>query len=203
MEVATAKVKDLREQSGAGIMACRNALIEAEGDTEKALQILKEKGILKAQKKSGRATNQGLIEAYIHTGGRIGAMVEVNCESDFVARNEDFPADTSTPVATGGLLFGWAQQLVCLDLRDGLRTRWTHAEEKLDDYCTLIAGNGRALVTTSYGELILLAADGEEFNVISRMELFEEEVEVWSHPALVNGRLYVRSQSKIRCVSLR
>ena len=90
MEVATARVKELREQSGAGIMACRNALIEAEGDTEKALQILKEKGILKAQKKSERATNQGLIEAYIHTGGRIGAMVEVNCETDFVARTDEF-----------------------------------------------------------------------------------------------------------------
>ncbi len=71
-------------------MACRNALIEAEGDTEKALQILKERGILKAQKKSERVTDQGLIEAYIHTGGRIGAMVEVNCETDFVARTDEF-----------------------------------------------------------------------------------------------------------------
>ena len=90
MEVATARVKELRDQSGAGIMACRNALIEAEGDTEKALQILKERGILKAQKKSERVTDQGLIEAYIHTGGRIGAMVEVNCETDFVARTDEF-----------------------------------------------------------------------------------------------------------------
>jgi len=90
LEVATARVKELRDQSGAGIMACRNALIEAEGDTEKALQILKERGILKAQKKSERVTDQGLIEAYIHTGGRIGAMVEVNCETDFVARTDEF-----------------------------------------------------------------------------------------------------------------
>jgi len=71
-------------------MTCRNALLEAEGDPERALQILKEKGILKAQKKADRATNQGLIEAYIHTGGRIGAMVEVNCETDFVARTDEF-----------------------------------------------------------------------------------------------------------------
>jgi len=71
-------------------MACRNALFEAEGDTEKALQILKQKGILKAQKKAERATTQGVIEAYIHTGGRIGAMVEVNCETDFVARTDEF-----------------------------------------------------------------------------------------------------------------
>ena len=71
-------------------MTCRNALLEAEGDTEKALQILKDKGILKAQQKAERTVNQGLIESYIHTGGRIGALVEVNCETDFVARTDEF-----------------------------------------------------------------------------------------------------------------
>ena len=90
MDIAATKVKELREQSGAGVMVCRNALIEAEGDTAKALQILKDKGILKAQKKSDRVTNQGLVESYIHTGGRIGAMVELNCETDFVARTDEF-----------------------------------------------------------------------------------------------------------------
>ena len=90
MEIPTTQVKELRDKSGAGVMTCRNALLEAEGDPERALQILKEKGILKAQKKAERAANQGLIEAYIHTGGRIGAMVEVNCETDFVARTDEF-----------------------------------------------------------------------------------------------------------------
>ncbi len=71
-------------------MECRNALIEVEGDMEKALQILKQQSLVKAQKKAGRSATQGLIEAYIHTGGRIGAMVEVNCESDFVARTDEF-----------------------------------------------------------------------------------------------------------------
>ena len=71
-------------------MECRKALLEAEGDMDKALQILKEKGLLKAEKKAKRATAQGLIEAYVHTGGRIGAMVEVNCETDFVARTDEF-----------------------------------------------------------------------------------------------------------------
>jgi len=83
-------VKELRGQCGAGIMECRNALLEAEGDIDKALQILKEKGLLKAEKKAGRATTQGLIETYVHTGGRIGAIVEVNCETDFVARTDEF-----------------------------------------------------------------------------------------------------------------
>lgn len=71
-------------------MSCRNALIEASGDMEKAQQILKAKGILKAQKKLERSTTQGVIEAYVHTGGRIGAMVEVSCETDFVARTDEF-----------------------------------------------------------------------------------------------------------------
>lgn len=71
-------------------MDCRKALLEAEGDMEKALQILKEEGLLKAQKKAERSANEGLVEAYIHCGGHIGAMVEVNCETDFVARTEEF-----------------------------------------------------------------------------------------------------------------
>ncbi|MFC1903659.1 elongation factor Ts [Chloroflexota bacterium] len=83
-------VKELRAQCGAGVMECRNALVEVEGNVEKALQILKEKGLLKAAKKVERVTEQGLVEAYIHTGGRIGAMVEVNCETDFVARTDEF-----------------------------------------------------------------------------------------------------------------
>ena len=90
MNISTVIIKELREQSGAGVMACRNALLESEGDMEKALHILKEKGILKAQKKAERHTTQGVIEAYVHTGGRIGALIEVNCETDFVARTDEF-----------------------------------------------------------------------------------------------------------------
>ena len=90
MKIQTVKVKELRDQSGAGIMDCRNALLQAQGDTEKALEFLKESGLLKAVKKAERVTREGLIEAYVHHGGRIGAMVEVNCESDFVARTDEF-----------------------------------------------------------------------------------------------------------------
>jgi len=71
-------------------MDCRKALVEAEGDVEKALQILKEEGLLRAQKKTERSATEGLVETYIHCGGHIGAMVEVNCETDFVARTEEF-----------------------------------------------------------------------------------------------------------------
>ena len=90
LKIPTNTIKELRDQSGAGIMDCRNALLEATGDVEKALQILKERSLFQAQKKANRSTTQGIIETYIHTGGCIGAMVEVNCETDFVARTGEF-----------------------------------------------------------------------------------------------------------------
>jgi len=83
-------IKELRAQSGAGIMDCRSALVGCGGDIDKALAMLREKGLLKAAKKAERVTSQGLIEAYIHTAGRIGAMVEINCETDFVARTDEY-----------------------------------------------------------------------------------------------------------------
>jgi elongation factor Ts len=90
LEISTDKIKTLREQSGAGIMDCRAALMGCGGDIDKALEYLKDKGVAKAQKKAGRTTGQGLVESYIHTAGRIGALVEVNCETDFVARTDEF-----------------------------------------------------------------------------------------------------------------
>ena len=90
MEITTEKIKTLRGQSGAGIMDCRTALMGCDGDIDKAMEYLKEKGVLKAQKKAERTTGQGLIESYVHTAGRIGALVEVNCETDFVARTDEF-----------------------------------------------------------------------------------------------------------------
>jgi elongation factor Ts len=90
LEIPKDKIKKLREQSGAGIMDCRSALVSCDGDIDKALKVLTEKGLIKAQKKSDRATSQGLIESYIHTAGRIGALVEINCETDFVARTDEF-----------------------------------------------------------------------------------------------------------------
>ncbi|MBC7106681.1 MAG: translation elongation factor Ts [Firmicutes bacterium] len=90
MEVPAAQVKELRERTGAGMLACKQALVEAGGDMERAITILREKGLAAAAKKAGRAANDGLVEAYIHGGGRIGVLVEVNCETDFVARTEEF-----------------------------------------------------------------------------------------------------------------
>ena len=85
-------VKELREKTGAGILDCQKALTESGNDIEKAIEHLRQKGLAAAQKKAGRETNEGLISAYIHPGSRIGVLLEVNCETDFVARNEEFQA---------------------------------------------------------------------------------------------------------------
>ncbi|MGA1843585.1 MAG: translation elongation factor Ts [bacterium] len=90
MEISAQQVKDLRIKTGAGFMECKQALQETGGDSEKAVEYLRKKGISTAAKKAGRETSQGLIHSYIHGNGRIGVLLEVNCETDFVARTPDF-----------------------------------------------------------------------------------------------------------------
>src|SRR5919108_1107354 len=89
-EITSAMVKDLREKTGAGMMDCKKALQEASGDPEKAVDWLRKKGLATAQKKSGRSATEGAVGSYIHMGGKVGVLVEVNCETDFTARNEKF-----------------------------------------------------------------------------------------------------------------
>lgn len=90
MQIDAQEVKALREKTGAGMMDCKKALVEAGGDEEKAITILREKGLAAAAKRAGRIAAEGMVESYIHLGGRVGVLVEVNCETDFVARNEQF-----------------------------------------------------------------------------------------------------------------
>jgi len=90
MEISAAQVKALRDKTGAGMMECKAALIEAKGNAEEATTILRKRGLAQATKRAGRSTQQGQVGAYIHAGGKIGVLVEVNCESDFVARTADF-----------------------------------------------------------------------------------------------------------------
>lgn len=89
MEITTALIKELRDKTSAGMMDCKKALVEANGDIEKAIDILREKGLASVAKKSGRIASEGIVESYIH-GGRIGVLVEVNTETDFVAKNDEF-----------------------------------------------------------------------------------------------------------------
>jgi elongation factor Ts len=93
-EVTATLIKDLRERTGAGMSDCKKALTEVEGDIDKAIDYLRTKGLAKAAKKAGREATEGAVVSYIHGGGRIGVLVEINCETDFVARNEDFQAFT-------------------------------------------------------------------------------------------------------------
>ncbi len=88
--ISAAQVKELRELTGAGVMDCKSVLEEAEGDQDRARALLRERGLALAEKRAQRETSQGLVDCYIHAGGRIGTMVEVNCETDFVARTDDF-----------------------------------------------------------------------------------------------------------------
>ena len=92
MEVTAAMVKELRERTGAGMLDCKKMLVEANGDMDKAIDLLREKGLAAAAKKAGRIAAEGLVESYIHMGGKIGVLVEVNCETDFVANTDRFKA---------------------------------------------------------------------------------------------------------------
>ena len=90
MAISTSTIRDLREKTGVGIMDCKAALLECDGDISKAIDHLRKKGIATAKKRGGRATSQGQVQSYIHAGGKIGVLVEVNCETDFTGKTEDF-----------------------------------------------------------------------------------------------------------------
>src|SRR3954462_2006892 len=93
-EVSATQIKDLRERTGAGMSDCKKALVEVGGDLDKAIDYLRAKGLAKGAKKAGREATEGAVVSYIHGGGRIGVLVEINCETDFVARNDDFQGFT-------------------------------------------------------------------------------------------------------------
>jgi len=90
MSISAKQVKELRDRTGIGMMECKKALTETEGDVDKAIELLRKRGMAKAAKKSGRDANEGVIQAYIHQGSKIGVLIEVNCETDFVSNNSDF-----------------------------------------------------------------------------------------------------------------
>ncbi len=107
-EITATVVKELRDKTGAGMMDCKNALKEADGDMDKAIDVLRTKGIARASKKANRAVNEGRIEAYIHPGSKLGVLVEINCETDFVAKTDDFTSfsrDVAMQIAASSPLF--------------------------------------------------------------------------------------------------
>jgi len=90
VQISAKMVGELRESTGAGLMDCKKALVEAEGDIDQAIELLRKRGVAKAAKKAGREASEGLIDTYIHLGGKVGVLCEINCESDFVAKTDDF-----------------------------------------------------------------------------------------------------------------
>ncbi len=108
MTISAQQVKQLRDKTGAGMMECKKALIDADGDMEAAVKVLRERGLAAASKRSGRDTREGVIGEYVHAGGKLGVIVEVNCETDFVARTPEFKAfvkDVAMQVAASNPLF--------------------------------------------------------------------------------------------------
>ena len=119
MAISAKTVKDLRDKTNAGMMDCKKALEEASGDLEKAIEILREKGIAKAAKKSGRTTNEGIVTSYIHPGDKLGVLLEINCETDFVAKTDDFKSlvhDVAMQVAAANPLVVSREELSQEDL---------------------------------------------------------------------------------------
>ncbi len=133
MSVTASMVKELRERTGAPMMDCKNALVETDGDIEKAIDSLRTKGLAKAAKKAGRATAEGLIGSYIHAGGKIGVLVEVNCETDFVARTDEFAelvSDIAMHVAAADPKFVSREEVTEEDLE---RERKIFREQALEE----------------------------------------------------------------------
>ena len=118
--ISAKAVADLREKTGAGLLDCKKALTEANGNVDEAITILRKKGAASAAKKADRATKEGLVESYIHVGGKVGVLIEVNCETDFVARNEDFRAfvkDLCLQIAAASPLYVTREEVPEADLQ--------------------------------------------------------------------------------------
>ena len=119
MSISATQVKELRDKTGAGFMDCKSALAEAEGDVDKAVTILRTRGQARAAKRSGRSTGQGLVGSYIHMGGQVGVLVEVGCESDFVARTDEFQQlvrEVSMHIAAANPLYATRDEVPAEDL---------------------------------------------------------------------------------------
>ena len=131
-------------------------------------------------------------------GFRAGGLLDIRP----LAANTDLAPDSSTPVLAGGRVFGCWNSLYCLDASDGLKTRWSGDDEAFGNYVSLIASPERVLLIGNRGELVLVRASSDKLEVLSRLQIFADETQVLSHPALVGNRLYLRDTSKIVCLDL-
>jgi len=158
MSVTPQMVKELRERTGAGMMDCKNALLETKGDMEQAIDYLRKKGLASAAKKAGRVTAEGMVGSYIHMGGKIGVLVEINCETDFVARTDDFQElvkDIAMHIAAADPRFVRREEVTqdVLDRERAIYRERTLAEGKPEKIVDKIV-DGR--MEKFYGESVLL-----------------------------------------------
>ena len=145
-----------------------------------------------------------LVVATENNGTRIyGFDAEGNIKPQPLAEYFDLAPDTHTPVIAGDRLFGVWSRLYCLSLSNGLKPLWTAQDEAFFDYATILATDERLLITSQAGELLLIDAKADQFKILSRLKLFEDENGVYSHPALVGERLYVRSSGEVVCLPLK
>jgi elongation factor Ts len=167
--ISAALVKQLRDLTGAGMMDCKKALIESGGDLTKAQGILRTKGLAGAAKRSGRRAGEGLIDAYIHMGGRIGAMVEVNCETDFVARTEEFRR---------------LAREVAMQVAAKPETRWVSMEDVPED---LVESERKIYADKA-------AAEGKPEHVVER--IVEGQLKAFYKESVLLEQPYIRDDSK-------
>ncbi|MFC1840754.1 translation elongation factor Ts [Thermodesulfobacteriota bacterium] len=135
MDISASMVKELREKTGVGMMDCKKALNECDGDIEKSIEYLRKKGIATAQKRGGRSTSEGQVQSYIHAGGKIGVMVEINCETDFTGKNDDF-----TEFAKNVAMHIAASSPISID-RDGIPSDFLEKEKEI--YATQAKESGK------------------------------------------------------------
>lgn len=158
MAISAAQVKVLRDRTGASVMECKRALEASDGDIEKAIEYMRKKGAATAEKRADRATNQGLVEAYIHAGGRLGAIVEVNCETDFVAKTDEFRTiarDVAMQIAAMGPIVITREQVDSKLVEKELEIYRTQAKnEKKPDHIVDRIADGR--LEKYFQEVVLL-----------------------------------------------
>ncbi|MFH0803057.1 MAG: translation elongation factor Ts [bacterium] len=166
--ISAAQVKELRDKTGAGVMDCRHALVDAAGDLGKAEEILRVKGIKSAEKKAGRVASEGLVEAYLHMGSKLGVMIELNCETDFVAKTDEFKA----------LARELAMQLAAYKAR--YISREEISQEELD--------NARQIFREQYTK------EGKPANVLEK--ILEGRMEKYFEEVCLMDQGYIRDDSK-------
>jgi elongation factor Ts len=194
MTISAEMVRRLREETGAGMMDCKSALVEAKGDSQSAREILRKKGLAAAAKKAGRTTSEGMVGAYIHPGARVGVLVEVNCETDFVAKTSEFQAlvkDLAMHVAAASPLYVTKEQVpqAVLDKEREIYKAQAAAQGKPEPVQDRIA---EGKLKDFYAAVCLLEQPFVKDNKLTVGQLVQEKI------ALIKENIVVRRFSRFR-----